>query len=106
MGRALHIMTDQVTFAERTGTARSGDPTYGTQQAIACRHERKNNRVLTPAGEVEISNDVLASETEIPYGARVWLPGTDVTVDNASLEPKFLGRTSTPDGFGVFRTFL
>lgn len=106
MGRALHIMTDQVTFAPQTGTDRSGDPSFGSQETIACRVEDKRNRVVSSEGEELISSHVIASETLIPLGSRVWLPDTDPSVDNDALEPMSLGRTSTPDGYAVFRTFL
>lgn len=93
-----HRMLETVTYSAPGARDGSGDPTWDPQLTAAARVHRKQDWVLAANGEQEATEVIVESETAIPIGSRVWLPGTDTTDINESEKVKRVEGGYTLDG--------
>jgi hypothetical protein len=106
MGQAGHLMTQDVTYAVKSGRSSSGDPSYGAQSTVKARWEKKAKLVISADGNEEAAEGRLVSETEIPLLSRVWLPGDNTSEINESKKPINVGKAQTPDGYTLYEVWL
>lgn len=97
MGRLSHLLTDTVTYAPRSSVSTQGDPTFGSQVAIAARVEYDYKIVPTGNGKQRELTHWIGSEVEIPVGSRVWLPGDDTGDNGVAKIAVSQDSASTPD---------
>ena len=106
MGRAGHLMTQDITFSTKTGRSASGDPTYSAQTTIKARWEKRARMIINVEGNEEAAEGRLITETEIPLLSRVWLEGADTTDANESKKPINVGKAQTPGGYTLYEVWL
>lgn len=75
-------LNQSVTYALRSGVGNAGDPTYGSQSTISARVEARQKILPQPDGTERQSTHVIYTATQIPLGARVWLPGASTGNNN------------------------
>lgn len=98
MSKFLHLLTDTVTIAPVASVSNYGDPTLGAQSQIAARVEYDKRLITgTDGSELEVTH-VIASDSAIAIGDRVWLPGANVANVEESQRVVFVKIASTPDG--------
>jgi len=99
MTAITHILTDTVTYATQTGSFdSSGDPAYNAQATAVCRHEIGTFLVKDEEGVERQATDRVATETDIPANARIWLPGDDTSDANESRQIISRRKASNPSG--------
>lgn len=76
----LSRMTDTITYATESSMAANGNITYGTLTTARARVYRRSKIIVDQVGKQRQISHQVATETNIPRGARVWLPGTDTGV--------------------------
>lgn len=79
-----HRMTSTVTYASQTYS--SGDFTIGATSTASARIVEVDKIVKTVEGGERKISHMLVTETAIPYGCRLWLPGTDTANVEESYE--------------------
>lgn len=100
------LLTRTVTYSVRTAVDNYGDPTFGSQTAIAAYVESDNDTVIGTNGEEIRSTHKIVTATEIPKDARIWLPG-DSTADTDKVRRVLSTRTAqNPGGFTVYETWV
>lgn len=98
MGRFTHLLTDTVTYASPSTVSAMGDVTYGTQATAAARVEYDYRIVDAGDGKKLELTHTIVTETAIPKGARVWLPGDSIGSTAAAKIVVFQSLASVPDG--------
>lgn len=87
-------LNQSVTYAAHSSISATGAITYGSQSTISARVELDRRFVAGADGNPVEVNHVIYSETEIPLGARVWLPGSTAANNQHSL--RVMQSISTP----------
>lgn len=106
MGRVLHLLVDTVTVAAVTGVGNTGDPTFGAQSTLPARVENKSRLIPGTDGNDLKANHVIITETEIDRRSKVWLPGDSTGDANAARRILDVRKSSTPDSFTLYETYL
>lgn len=75
-------LNQTVTYATRSGVDSDGDPSYNSQATIPARVEVRHKIFALPDGTQKQSSHIIYTETRIPLGARIWLPGDTTTNAN------------------------
>lgn len=68
---------DTVTYASPSGVDSFGSLSYAAQTTLKGRVEHETQLVVGPDNVEVAANHVIVAASEIPQGARVWLPGDD-----------------------------
>ncbi len=94
MGALAHLMTETVTIADESGRSNYGDPTFGAQSSIDAKVFFLDSTIIGVDGNEYRSTAKFATETEVTYLHRVWLPG-DSTGDNTAARRPLMIKTAT-----------
>jgi hypothetical protein len=100
--KALFAQT--IWVAPSTGTAGSGDPTYGAAVMVSARVEKRRKVVVNAAGD-EVNSDTLiftdlspSALTTIEEHDRVWLPGENPADPTLARLPLKIDKHPDEDG--------
>ena len=101
-----HLLTNQVWFAPIKERTAGGDPVLGPLQCIPARVERRSELVIDEDGNQVQSNNVVASEIELPSGAFTWFDRAPaIKLDkNCAVRRIRSDFAETPSGYGFFDT--
>lgn len=96
MSKWSHLLDVTITYALQSG--RSGwDATIGAQSTAPARVEQNQELVRGVDDEEVITTHKIATEADLPEGARVWLPGANTADVGASVQVK-TRRVASPPG--------
>lgn len=100
------MLTDTVTYKQRTGVSTAGDPTYGSALTASARVEH-GRKIVQVDGEQVVFEHWFTTETELKPEWRCWLPGDDTTKDEESRRVVHVRKAATPDGLTtLFEVYL
>lgn len=97
MGRFTHLLPDTITYAPPSGVSTQGDATYGAQVELPARVEYDYKIVAVGDGKHRELTHWIGTETEIPLGSRVWLPGDNIGDNGVAKIATTQDSASTPD---------
>ena len=101
------MLTDEITVEDASGKDDYGEPSYINKRAIKARIENESTIVTDNDGREKRSDHKIATMEVIHVKDRIWLPGTDTTIDAEARRPIRIESASTPSGsFTVFMTYL
>ena len=106
MGHLTHLLTDTVTMASEASISGYGDPVFGAQSTIAARVEPTHEIIIGTDGNSYKASHKIATEDEVTYTDRLWVPG-DATGDvTAGRRPLRIDYATFPGGAGHYEVFL
>ncbi len=101
------FLKETVTVSDRIDVNEFGDPVYGDSREVKAKVENVVEKILTPEGNERESGHKIITEEKIKMDSRIWLPGEDVTDQNASRRPLTIRSNSTFDlRCTVFETWI
>jgi len=80
-------LVSSVSVAPETTRDTYGKPAYGTRRSVKCRIQPQARYVTNARGEDARSSWRIYCEDPIGLSERVWLPGTNTSVDEGSYLP-------------------
>lgn len=92
-----HRLLSTVTYKTKSGFA-DGDFTWAAASTAAARVWKQYRVARGPGGQELISTHKVALTTDVPEGARVWLPGADTDDDGESYAVLWRETAATLDG--------
>jgi len=92
-----HRLVDTISYKVRSGFS-DGDYTWGSLATAAARVEEYPKIVRSVSGEELAASHRIATETDIPTHARVWLPGADTNDATESYSILRRDKAKTLDG--------
>lgn len=81
MGIWSYAMSENVEYADITGTDVNTDITTGTVKVLKARVERNTDAFQLPEGRPEDIKDVIYTETKVHEDMVFWLPEMDASTD-------------------------
>lgn len=101
------LLTDTITVALPGAPTSYGEPTWGAQATMRARVEFGTKMMFGADGTQRECEAVIATTTELPLHARIWLPGANTGDANAAKRPIQIKRASRPGGgLTVYETYL
>jgi hypothetical protein len=79
-----HRLLSTISYATPSTVSSAGDITYSATGTMSARILYKNDIVTAPSGEQLTTSTVVETETELPVGTKVWLPGASTGDANAA----------------------
>jgi hypothetical protein len=90
------LLVHTITYALRNGVNASGSPTFAAQATCAALVEQHISRAEVGKGIEWKTYNHVATETELPNGTRVWLPGASTGDNNASVLVRTFKTATSP----------
>ncbi len=76
-----------VTVASETGRDAYGKPTYGPKRSVACNLSQQSRLLHAVSGENVVASWKIYTDQAISLTDRIWLPGSDTSVQTSSRMP-------------------
>lgn len=100
-----NMLNQTITIAHVSSKDDHGDPTYATAATAAANVENSDKVVTFEGGEERQAQYKIATQTEIKFGDRIWLPG-EATTDEPHRPMVISKAVSVVDGVSLWEAYL